>query len=150
MTQLADVALSAARPADHDEAIWREGLKVGMPTLFGIGAWGLVVGIAMVKTGLTVPQALGMTLLVFAGSAQLASLPLIAASAPIWLIFATALVVNLRFVILSAFSLSNELISAIKSSCADPGRLYLIIACMVARIVGLPWNYLTNGRFAGK
>ena len=102
MTQLADVALSAARPADHDEAIWREGLKVGMPTLFGIGAWGLVVGIAMVKTGLTVPQALGMTLLVFAGSAQLASLPLIAASAPIWLIFATALVVNLRFVILSA------------------------------------------------
>ncbi len=29
---------------------------------------------AMVKSGLTVPQALGMTLLVFAGSAQLASL----------------------------------------------------------------------------
>jgi predicted branched-subunit amino acid permease len=73
-----------------------------MPTLFGIGAWGLVVGIAMVKTGLTVPQALGMTLIVFAGSAQLASLPLIAAHAPIWVIFATALVVNLRFVIFSA------------------------------------------------
>jgi hypothetical protein len=29
---------------------------------------GLVVGIAMVKSGLTIPQALGMTLLVFAGS----------------------------------------------------------------------------------
>ncbi|MGF6182430.1 putative branched-subunit amino acid permease [Massilia sp. UYP32] len=81
---------------------WNEGFKTGLPTLFGIAAWGLVVGIAMVKSGLSVPQSLGMTLLVFAGSAQLASLPLIAAQAPIWVIFATALVVNLRFVIFSA------------------------------------------------
>jgi len=85
-----------------DPAAWKEGFKTGLPTLFGIGAWGMVVGIAMVKSGLSVPQALGMTLLVFAGSAQLASLPLIAAQAPIWVIFATALVVNLRFVIFSA------------------------------------------------
>jgi predicted branched-subunit amino acid permease len=75
---------AAIRPDDHDDAAWREGVKAGLPTLFGIGAWGLVVGIAMVKTGLTVPQAIGMTLLVFAGSAQLASLPLIAAHAPVW------------------------------------------------------------------
>lgn len=87
---------------EYHEPSWREGVKTGMPTLFGIGAWGLVVGIAMVKSGLTVPQALGMTLIVFAGSAQLASLPLIAAHAPIWVIFATAFVVNLRFVIFSA------------------------------------------------
>jgi len=87
---------------EHDPELWREGLKTGMPTLFGIAAWGLVVGIAMVKTGLTAFQASGMTLLVFAGSAQLASLPLILAHAPIWVIFATALVVNLRFVIFSA------------------------------------------------
>ncbi|RZA33565.1 MAG: branched-chain amino acid ABC transporter permease [Lysobacteraceae bacterium] len=86
----------------HDPAAWRDGFKSGLPTLFGIGAWGLVVGIAMVKSGLTAAQAVGMTLLVFAGSAQLASLPLIAAAAPIWVIFATALVVNLRFVIFSA------------------------------------------------
>ena len=88
--------------ADEDPALYREGFKAGLPTLFGIAAWGLVVGVAMVKSGLTVPQALVMTLLVFAGSAQLASLPLILASAPIWVVFATALVVNLRFVIFSA------------------------------------------------
>ncbi|MGH8853645.1 MAG: AzlC family ABC transporter permease [Telluria sp.] len=86
----------------HNPDAWREGFKTGLPTLFGIAAWGLVVGIAMVKTGLTAMQATGMTLLVFAGSAQLASLPLIAAAAPVWVIFATALVVNLRFVIFSA------------------------------------------------
>ena len=86
----------------HNPALWQEGLRTGLPTLFGIAAWGLVVGVAMVKTGLTAFQACGMTLLVFAGSAQLASLPLILAHAPIWVIFATAMVVNLRFVIFSA------------------------------------------------
>ncbi|BBB68123.1 membrane protein [Undibacterium sp. YM2] len=87
---------------ESDKAAIKEGLRVGAPTWFGIGAWGMVVGVAMIKAGLTLPQALGMTLLVFAGSAQLASLPLIAAHAPAWVIFATALVVNLRFLIFSA------------------------------------------------
>lgn len=97
----ADVAVPT-RPADDDAALWREGFKAGVPSLFGIAAWGLVVGVAMVKSGLTITQALGMTLIVFGGSAQLASLPLIIANAPIWVVFATALTVNLRFVIFSA------------------------------------------------
>jgi len=86
----------------HDPAALRAGVLAGLPTLLGIGAWGMVVGIAMIKSGLTLAQACGMTLLVFGGSSQLAALPLIAAAAPIWVIFATALVVNLRFVIFSA------------------------------------------------
>ena len=91
-----------ALPADLDPAAWREAIAASVPTMFGITAWGLVVGVAMIKSGLSIPHALGMTLLVFAGSAQLASLPLIAAHAPIWVIFLTALVVNLRFLIFSA------------------------------------------------
>jgi len=43
-----------------------------------------------------------MTLLVYAGSAQITSLPLIAAGTPLWLIFAAGLIVNLRFLIFSA------------------------------------------------
>jgi predicted branched-subunit amino acid permease len=39
---------------------------------------------------------------VYAGSAQLAALPLLVAGAPLWVIFATAFCVNLRFVIYSA------------------------------------------------
>lgn len=92
-------------PAGGDAGVlragWRAGLKLGAPSMLGIAAWGMVVGVAMVKSGLTVTQAGAMTLFVFAGSAQLASLPLIAAHAPVWVIFATALVVNLRFVIFS-------------------------------------------------
>ena len=102
MSELKPPPAVAQRPPDEDPVLWREGCKAGMPTLFGLAAWGLVVGIAMVKSGLSVPQALGMTLLVFSGTAQLASLPLIAAGAPVWVVFATAIVINLRFVIFSA------------------------------------------------
>lgn len=68
----------------------------------GIAAWGLVTGVAMVKSGLSVPLALLMSFVVFAGSAQLAVLPLLAAGAPLWVVWATALCINLRFVIFSA------------------------------------------------
>ncbi|WP_119964398.1 AzlC family ABC transporter permease [Simplicispira lacusdiani] len=68
----------------------------------GVGAWGLVTGVAMVKSGMSVPMALAMTLLVYAGSAQLAVIPLLAVGAPLWVIWLTAACVNLRFVIFSS------------------------------------------------
>lgn len=71
-------------------------------TAIGIAAWGLVTGMAMVKTGMGLPLAIAMSLVVFAGSAQLATMPLIAANAPLWVIWATAACVNLRFLIFSA------------------------------------------------
>ncbi|HEX2759291.1 MAG TPA: AzlC family ABC transporter permease, partial [Rhizomicrobium sp.] len=80
----------------------REGLRAVAPTLVATGAWGLVTGIAMVKSGLAESMALVMTLALYAGSAQLTSLPLIASGAPLWLIFAAGFVVNLRFLIFGA------------------------------------------------
>jgi predicted branched-subunit amino acid permease len=68
----------------------------------GIAAWGLVTGVAMAKSGLPISLSILMTLLVFAGSAQLAALPLVVAGAPVWTVWAIALCVNLRFVIFSA------------------------------------------------
>lgn len=67
----------------------------------GIAAWGLMTGVAMVKSGLSTVEALTMALLVFAGSAQLAATPLLLAGAPLWVVFATAMCVNLRFVVFS-------------------------------------------------
>lgn len=67
----------------------------------GIAAWGLMTGVAMVKSGMGTLEALLMALMVFAGSAQLASIPLILGGAPIGVILATALCVNLRFVVFS-------------------------------------------------
>lgn len=78
------------------------GLRDMSGVSLGIAAWGLVTGVAMVKAGLPVPLALLMTFTVFAGSAQLAVMPLLAVGAPVWVIWATAFCVNLRFVIFSA------------------------------------------------
>ncbi|MDP3884850.1 AzlC family ABC transporter permease [Hydrogenophaga sp.] len=79
-----------------------EGVRDQGTVAMGIGAWGLMTGVAMVKSGLSVLEALLMTLIVYAGSAQLASVPMIAAGAPLWVILAAAFCVNLRFVVFSA------------------------------------------------
>jgi predicted branched-subunit amino acid permease len=55
----------------------------------------------MGKSALTTEQALAMSLFVFAGSAQLAALPLIGAGFSVFTILITAFIVNLRFVIFS-------------------------------------------------
>jgi predicted branched-subunit amino acid permease len=89
-------------PARERRAAFHRGVLAVAPALVATGTWGLVTGVAMVQAGLTTAQALGMTLLVYAGSAQLAALPLLAASAPVSVILLTAAVVNLRFVIFSA------------------------------------------------
>lgn len=80
----------------------REGFDAVRPALIATFTWGLVTGVAMVKSGLSESAAALMTLFVYAGSAQLTSLPLIASGAPLWLIFAAGLIVNLRFLIFSA------------------------------------------------
>jgi predicted branched-subunit amino acid permease len=82
----------------------RRGVRELLPFAPGVFAWGLVTGVAMVKSGLSVPEAIGLSLLAYAGSAQLAALPLLASAAPLWLITLTAVIVNLRFVVYSALT----------------------------------------------
>ena len=89
------------------QAWWRHpafnhGVRDMAVVLPGVAAWGLMTGVAMVQSGLSPFQAVVMSLLVFAGSAQLAAMPLIAAAAPVWVILATSFCVNLRFVVFSA------------------------------------------------
>lgn len=91
-------ALSAL--ARHPE--FRRGARDISGVAPGLAAWGLMTGVAMVNSGMSVLESMAMTLLVFAGSSQLAAIPLIAASAPAWVILATGFCVNLRFVVFSA------------------------------------------------
>jgi predicted branched-subunit amino acid permease len=88
--------------ASDRREVFRAGQRAILHSLPGSAAWGLISGVAMVKGGLPVPWAILMSLSVYAGSAQLAALPLIAAGAPLWVIVATGLITNLRFVIYSA------------------------------------------------
>jgi len=93
-------SLSAPPIWRHPE--FRNGARDMVGVSPGIAAWGLVTGVAMAKSGLPLSLSILMSLLVFAGSAQLAALPLLVAGAPVWMIWAIALCVNLRFVIFSA------------------------------------------------
>ena len=91
----AEVQAIASRP------MVREGARDAVPMAIGIAAWGLVAGVAMAKSGMGVSLAIFMSILVYAGSAQIAALPLITAAAPMWVVWATTLCVSLRFVAFS-------------------------------------------------
>jgi len=93
-------ALSQARRIEREA--FQEGWRASASTIPAVFAWGLVSGMAMIKSGMTTFQALGMSLLVYAGSAQFAVLPLLATGVPLLVIFFTAMIVNLRFLIFSA------------------------------------------------
>lgn len=79
-----------------------QGAKDCVVMLPGMAAWGLMMGVTMVNSGMSFTESTAMTLLVFAGSSQLATVPLIAAGAPMWVILLTGLCVNLRFIVFSA------------------------------------------------
>lgn len=91
-------------PRLNDPA-WRREFRLGCRDIrgpaLGTLAMGLVAGVAMAKSGVGLGVILGMSLLVFASASQLACLPLMAAGAPLWVIAATACVLNLRFVVFS-------------------------------------------------
>lgn len=89
------------RRGNYAHPEFQQGWRDFQPLAPGIAAWGLMTGVAMVKSGMGVTEALLMALLVFAGSAQLAAVPLILAGAPLWIVLATGFCVNLRFVVFS-------------------------------------------------
>ena len=81
---------------------FKRGMQDMASVAVGISAWGLMTGVAMIKSGLSLSEAVLMGVLVFAGSSQLAAIPLIASAAPMWVILATSFCVNLRFMVFSA------------------------------------------------
>ena len=95
---------ATATPSTTARDAFVDGVREMLTSTPGILAWGLVTGVAMVKSGLSVFEATVLSLFAYAGSAQLAALPLMAAGAPVWLIFLTAVTVNLRFVVYSVIA----------------------------------------------
>jgi predicted branched-subunit amino acid permease len=87
---------------NYQHPAYRAGLADMAHVAPGIAAWGLMTGVTMVKAGMSTAEALFMSITVFAGSSQLAALPLLLAGAPAWVILATGFCVNLRFVVFSA------------------------------------------------
>jgi predicted branched-subunit amino acid permease len=83
-------------------AAFRAGVRDMVPTFAATIAWGLVTGVAMAQSGFGLAKSYALSTIAYAGSAQLAALPLLTAHAPVWVTVLTALMVNLRFTIYSA------------------------------------------------
>jgi len=89
-------------PAHYRHPEFRQGALDSLAAAPGLAAWGLMTGVAMMNSGMSTLEALLMSVIVFAGSSQLAAIPLLTAGAPMWVILATGFCVNLRFVVFSA------------------------------------------------
>lgn len=78
------------------------GIKVVLPILVGIVPFSLITGLSAADAGLDPAKAIGMSYIVFAGAAQLATVDLINQNASPVVIVMTAVIINLRFSMYSA------------------------------------------------
>ncbi|WP_455385092.1 AzlC family ABC transporter permease [Acidihalobacter prosperus] len=72
------------------------------PIIPGVIPFGMICGVTAVKAGLSPEVAMGMSVFIFAGASQLATVQLLAQGALPAVILFTALVINLRFAMYSA------------------------------------------------
>jgi predicted branched-subunit amino acid permease len=84
-----------------------EGMRLIGSAALGTFFWGVAAGVSMIKGGMSPLQAITMTVVVFSGTAQLAALPLMIEGAALPVIWLTAALANLRFVLYSALT-ANE------------------------------------------
>lgn len=78
------------------------GITAAIPMLLGVIPFSLIAGLSAVNAGFSKAEAIGMSYIVFAGAAQLATVDLITQNTPTIAILLTALVINLRFCMYSA------------------------------------------------
>jgi 4-azaleucine resistance transporter AzlC len=81
---------------------WVTGIAQAVPIVMGYIPIGIAFGVLAQKAGVSVPNTLLMSLLVYAGSSQLIAIGLFAAGAPALSVILTTFVVNLRHLLMSA------------------------------------------------
>lgn len=89
----------AQRPDSRQEA---SAFSQALPIILGYLPVGFAYGVLAVKAGMSLANTGAMSLLVYAGSAQLIGVEMIGAGAPPISVIATTLIVNLRHVLFSA------------------------------------------------
>lgn len=82
-------------------AFW-DGVVAVSPLLLGVAPFGIVAGATVVEIGLDLPEAVGFSVVIFAGASQLAALDLLGRDATFVVAAVTALVINLRMLMYAA------------------------------------------------
>lgn len=78
------------------------GLLAALPFLIVVVPFAMVFGLVAVEAGLTLAQIMGFSILVLAGASQITAVQLLADGAPLIVVMASALAVNLRMAMYSA------------------------------------------------
>ena len=81
---------------------FRDGLVASLPFQLALALFGTITGAAMAEAGLDLTQAMAMSVLVLAGASQLAATQLLADGAPVAVVLATGIAINLRFAMYAA------------------------------------------------
>ncbi len=81
---------------------FRRGVGDGAPFLLVVAPFGMVFGVIGVEAGLNLAEVMGFSIFVIAGASQLAAVQLMAEGAPLAVVLATALAINLRMAMYSA------------------------------------------------
>jgi 4-azaleucine resistance transporter AzlC len=89
-------------PHSSTRAAFFSGVRDQAPIILGMLPFGMIAGAAPVASGMDPWLAMAMNIIIYAGAAQLAAISLMAQHVPMPIVVATALVVNLRFVMYSA------------------------------------------------
>ncbi|HVL19928.1 MAG TPA: AzlC family ABC transporter permease [Amaricoccus sp.] len=82
-------------------AFW-QGARDSLPFLIVVVPFGMIFGVLASEAGWTLAQTLGMSVLVIAGASQFTALQLLHEQAPLLIVIATSLAVNLRMAMYSA------------------------------------------------
>ncbi len=132
-----------------------------LPLSLAVVPWGILTGSLAIEVGLTALQAQCMSLFVFAGAAQLASLNLLQIASPLVAILSTTFVVSSRHLLYSAvlrdfaqglpwykrfplaFLLTDELFAVAENYRAQSGQFHY--AYMIVAGIGfhIAWNLST-------
>ncbi|TNC51524.1 branched-chain amino acid ABC transporter permease [Rubellimicrobium rubrum] len=78
------------------------GIRDGLPFLVALTPFGLLFGVAAAEAGLGLGKALAFSVAVIAGASQFTALSMMRDGAPVLIVLATALAVNLRMAMYSA------------------------------------------------
>lgn len=94
--------LLAGLSDEANRSVFLAGVKDMLPVHLGSFPFALIVGVTGVELGFTTVETMVMSAAIFAGSAQLAAMFLIAERANVLIILLTALMINIRFIMYSA------------------------------------------------
>ena len=88
--------------AQDAKSEFMSGVKAILPILLGVVPFGITYGVLGLGADLTATATIGMSSIVFAGSAQVVAVQLFDVAAPAFVILLTTLMVNMRHVLYSA------------------------------------------------